>query len=90
MDNIKNVIKDVMGSMSQRQPSSHLIIERMLEEILQDQELEHIKMVGYKEGQVLFHVDSPAWLYQMNIKKNKLIERLKETWSGSQATLCTR
>ena len=84
MDNIKDVVYQVVGKMSLRQPQTPEKVERILKNILNDKELEHVSLAGEKNGHLFIHVDSPAWLYQMNIKKNKILERLKDEVSSVQ------
>ena len=78
MDNIKDIVKGVIGQMALKQPTPSEKIERILKNILDQQELKHIKFVGEKEGQLSISVDSPAWLYQMNTKKNRILDQLKD------------
>lgn len=78
MDNIKDILNQVVGQLAGRQRIPSEKVERILQNILEKQELKHIKFVGQKEGNFLIHVDSPTWLYQMNMKKNRILERLKD------------
>ncbi len=78
MDNIKDVVKSVMASMAQKELSADTSIERIVNGFLSEQEKKHIKFLGYKEGKILFNVDTSAWLFQMNIRKSKMLDKLKE------------
>ncbi len=78
MDNIKDIIQDVIGKMAQQEPQANIKVERIWKNILEEQELKHTKIVGMKEGNIFAHVDSPAWLYQMRIRRSKILERLKD------------
>ena len=78
MDNIKDIVKNVMGNMTKESSLKHEKIERLWQNVVNPQELKHTRFVGIKEGKIFVNVDSSAWLYQMNIKKNRILERLKE------------
>jgi len=77
MDNMKDIITDVIGKLSQRQSFNNDKIQRLWCNILNTQEVQHTQLMGIKEGILSVNVDSPAWLYQMNIKRSKILERLK-------------
>ena len=78
MDNIKDIIKNVIGQMGENKLSRHEKIDRIWLNVLNELELKHTKLVGLKNGWLSVYVDSPAWLYQMKIKKNKILERIQE------------
>ena len=78
MDNIKEVVNRVIAQMARHEPTGDESSERLLGSLLSDQEKKHIKFVGFKNGHLLFCVDSSAWLFQMNIRKNKILEKLQE------------
>ena len=78
MDKIKDIIREVISKISEKKFESQDKIERIWYSILEKQELKHTRFVGIKNGQVSVHVDSPAWLYQMKMKKNKILKRLKD------------
>ena len=78
MDNIKDVINQVIAQMARHEPSSDGTIERLLVSLLSESERKHTKFIGFKNGHLSFYVDSSAWLFQMNIRKNKILEKLQE------------
>ena len=77
MDNIKDIVHQVIGKIAERTPQPQEKIDRIWQNILEKQELKHTQLSGIKDGQLFVNVDSPAWLFQMNIRKAKIIERLK-------------
>ena len=78
MDNIKDVVNRVIAQMAQREVTGDDSIERLLGNLLSEPEKKHTKFIGFKNGHLSFYVDSSAWLFQMNIRKNKILEKLKE------------
>ena len=78
MDNIKDVVNRVIAQMAKHESTGDDTLERLLGNLLSDLEKKHTKLIGLKNGQVSFYVDSSAWLFQMNIRKNKILEKLQE------------
>ncbi len=77
MDNIEDIVKSVIGQMAEKKLEDYQKIDRLWMNILNDSEQKHTKILGIKDGMVSVVVDSPAWLYQMNIKKNNILKELQ-------------
>jgi predicted nucleic acid-binding Zn ribbon protein len=82
MNDIKNIITKVIGNIANRNPDTHDKVERIWQNLLNQQELRHTKLVGIKDGVLNVHVDSPAWLYQMRIRQAKIIESMQNEVSN--------
>jgi predicted nucleic acid-binding Zn ribbon protein len=78
MDVIKDVIHDVIGNIAEKNPAKHKKIDRIWLNVLEEAERKHTNFQGIKEGNISVLVDSPAWLYEMRIKKFKILQRLQE------------
>ncbi len=78
MDDIKDVVTKVIGNIAEKNPCSYDKVERIWQNLLTKQELKHTKLFGVKEKTLFVCVDSPAWLYQMRMRKIKILKRLKE------------
>lgn len=78
MDSIKNIIPQVIERLSNRQPSAQDSLEKIWKSVLKKEELKHVKLAGMNRGNILAYVDSPAWLYQIQIRKMKILEQLKK------------
>ena len=78
MDNIGDIVKNIIGRMAQRQPDAQHQLEQAWTEILDDKKRTHTRLVGIRDGKVSVLVDSPAWLYQMNISKDSILKKLRE------------
>jgi hypothetical protein len=78
MDNIKSIIGNVIKDLSNRQSKESDKLERVLKSILTKEEIEHIKILGEKDGKVNINIDSPAWNYQFRTKKRYILERIKD------------
>lgn len=81
MDNIEDIVKNVIGDMASRKMEEHDKVHRLWLNILSEAELKHTKLLGLKDGRIAAMVDSPAWLYQMNTRKRKILQLLKEELS---------
>ena len=77
MDEIKNIVNKVFanipGSAAPNRPEE---IGRVWEKILKQHGLTQAKIIGLKEGTLIVNIDSPARLYQFNLKKKKIAEDL--------------
>ena len=78
MDNIGDIVKNIIGRMAQRQPDAQHQLEQAWTEILDDKKRAHTRLIGIRDGKVSVLVDSPAWLYQMNINKETILKKLRE------------
>ena len=82
MDDIKDVINKVIGSMAEKNPDTHDKVGRIWQNLLNEKELKHTKLTGIKEDTLLVNVDSPAWMHQMRIRQSKIVRQLKEEIPG--------
>jgi hypothetical protein len=76
MDNIKSIVGDVIKDLSNRQSKESDKIERVLKSILTKEEMDHIKILGEKEGKISINIDSPTWGYHFRTKKRYILERI--------------
>ncbi len=82
MDNIKDIVNTVIGNMASQNPDEHNKAERIWENLLNEKELRHTKVIGIKEDTLFVCVDSPAWMYQMRIRQMSILKQLKEDVPG--------
>lgn len=78
MDRIKDIVHQVIDKIAEKKTAEHKSIDHIWQNFLGHKELQHTRLVGINEGRLLVVVDSPAWLFQMNIKKQRILARLKE------------
>jgi hypothetical protein len=78
MEIIKETILTVMQELSDKKsaPDKHNP-QTWLENILTQKELRHIKVNYFKLGILVLLVDSSTWLYQLNLKKEHILESLR-------------
>lgn len=82
MDNIKDIVNTVIGNMASQNPDEHNKAERIWENLLNEKELRHTKVIGIKEDTLFVCVDSPAWMYQMRIRQMSILKQFKEDVPG--------
>jgi predicted nucleic acid-binding Zn ribbon protein len=78
MDNINDIVKNVIGNIAGQKADQLAQIEKSWVKILTQDELRHTKIKGIKEGSISVNVDSPAWMFQMKTKKNRILKKLQE------------
>ena len=64
--------------MSAGRPEMQNKIQRLWQNILDKKVAQHTKIVGLQKGKLVVCVDSPAWLFQMNLQRRKVLEKLQE------------
>ena len=77
MDNIREIVKDVISKISQKQPDIRDQLETAWFGIVDEKQRKHTRLAGLKDGKISVYVDSPAWLFQMKIKKGEILKKLK-------------
>lgn len=78
MDSIKNIIPQVVEKMAQQRAEGQVTLERIWERLFEKQELQHIKLVGIREGNLYASVDSPTRLYHLRLRKTKILEEIRK------------
>lgn len=78
MDQIKDIVSKVIGNMASGKPEIQTKIQRIWQSVFDKKTLVHSAIIGLQKGKLIVHVDSPAWLFQMNLQKRKILEKLKE------------
>ena len=77
MEQIKEIISQVIANMAAGKPETQEKIKRIWENAFDANTRKHTSIVGLQKGRLIVHVDSPAWLFQMNLKKRAALEKLK-------------
>ena len=80
MDEIKNIVQQVIGKMAREKQSDSEKIQLIWNEILKNEGVEHTKISGWKERKLIVSVESPAWLYQFQLKKQKILLQLQKAF----------
>ena len=78
MDNIGNIVREVIDKMAQKRSVGEEGVERIWQNVLNKDEIKHTRLIGFNKGVLAVAVDSPTMLYALKIKKNKILNFLKE------------
>jgi len=78
MEQIKEIVHQVIGNLALKNPDTHNKIYAIWKSVAGEKALRHTRVVGYREGNLIVHVDSSAWLFQMNLQKRKLSAQIKK------------
>ena len=83
MEAIKDTIESVIRALEQKKRSDGAgDFEKILKKLLTKKENAHIKFNYFKGGIVHVNVDSSAWLYQVSLRKEELLEVLRKNFAG--------
>jgi len=74
-DTLQTIFKDLSGKKTKTPEDNP---EGWLKKILTKRELGHIKFYYFKKGILGLKVDSSAWMYNFNLKKETLITQLQQ------------
>lgn len=79
MEKIKDTLEEVMRSLANKKRGvSGQDPQENLKKLLTRSELNHIKFEYFSKGIVGVSADSSAWLYHLNLRKDKLAAELKK------------
>jgi hypothetical protein len=73
---IQDIIPGVIKTMSSGQGESKKDIGDVWYDIVGEDGKKHTRVSGVKDGILKIDVDSPAWLYQMNMKRKNIMDQL--------------
>ena len=77
METIKDTVKNVIQALETKEGQLHGgNPQKWTEELFSKKELRHIKFNYFRQGILGVYVDSSAWLYYFNLKKEGLLIRL--------------
>ena len=79
MEEMKDIVKKVVAAIPGKTTiDAQEHISKVWEKVLKHQGLTHAKISGLKETTLIVNVDSPARLYQFNLKKKKILEEINQ------------
>jgi len=82
MDNIKDIVSVVIDKISAQGPQRYYRLQEYWNEVQPPKAAGHTRFVGLKDDRILIHVDSSAWLYQMNLKKEVYLKQFQTQSPG--------
>ena len=76
MEPIKDIVRGVIQKLSGG--STPVQLQELWKSIVGDKGTAHTRILSFEQGKVVVEVDSPAWLYQMSLKKRKILQQLQQ------------
>lgn len=75
---IKEIVNEVMHGLAPDKGANNQEILAALNSFLDKKTLQHIKAERYKNNKLIIKVDSSAWLYKLNLEKNKFLDKINK------------
>jgi len=82
MEEIKDIIQTVIGNISERRHQEERDLQAAWDGLLKDKEKAHVRIAAFQKEVLYVNADSPAWLFQMNLKKQSLLRGLQHHVPG--------
>jgi len=80
---IKDTILNLMQALAaKKQGTAGRDPQELLKKLLTKKEFRHIKFTYLKAGVLCLDVESSVWLYQFNLQKEALLERVRQELPG--------
>lgn len=83
-EEIKGIIFKVMGQLSDHRPEDSRDICAVVERVFSEKERKHVKVAGLKDQTLILNIDSPAWGFQFNLKRLKILKDIQKEIPGIQ------
>ena len=78
MEQIKDIIPQVIGQLSCRTSEVHAKIQKYWRDVVPNKSRGHTMIQGFSKGKLLIQVDSSAWLFQLNMQKKQILEKIQK------------
>ncbi|MFA5059328.1 MAG: DUF721 domain-containing protein [Candidatus Omnitrophota bacterium] len=78
MEQIRDIIQEVIGRMAEKRPETQNKIQNIWKNIADGKAVKHTRIASLEKGKLIVCVDSPAWLFQLNMQKGKILNELKK------------
>lgn len=82
MDSIKDIIPQVVEKIIRQRAGEQGALEQAWLDVLEKQDIKHVKLGGLRDGNLLVSVDSPARAYHLRMRKAKILKQLQEKIPG--------
>ena len=76
MEHIKHTLQGVIENIGKRQGSNNVTTFKLFMKSLAKGARKHVKCSSVRQGVLVVNVDSSAWLYQLNLKKEEILKNM--------------
>lgn len=78
VEQIGKTVEAILKALSSAKKETKQVIYDTIIESLDAREKKHIQPYSYKNNVVTLHIDSPTWMYAVNLKKNQILKIVQE------------
>lgn len=79
MDDVKDILKDVLHDLLKKQKDLNADkVQAVWDKIVGPKASQHTRIVHLAKDRIRVHVDSSAWLYEMNLNKERIQGELRK------------
>ena len=75
---IRDVILQVIENLSSGKVDLYKKIQMLWEQIFSKEEKKHTNIGEFKDGNLMIEVDSSLYIFQMNLRKAKILEKFQQ------------
>ena len=79
MDKIKDVVREVIQKISSKKAEEQIQLQEIWKKIVGEEAIRRTAIGGLKDGILMIHVDSSAWLFQMNLRRKTFLREVQKT-----------
>lgn len=74
---VKDIIPDVLKSISRRDVQDQISLEKLWEDVLGD-DADRATVTGFRDGCVIANVEGPTFLFKLRLRRLEIVRRMKE------------
>ena len=82
MEQIKDIVKTVITGLSPNKRKSQEGIFEIWQDVLGNKAAKHTKIMGIKNAKLMVNVDSSVWLFQLHLRRSRLLKKLRGIMNG--------
>ncbi len=84
MDSVKDIVLSVIGKLSVQRGPDVGKIQELWPGLIADKAKTHTRVGGARGDQVVVYVDTPAWLYEMNLERERILTAIRQDFPEIQ------
>jgi hypothetical protein len=78
MDQIKDIVYQVVKDISEQKPQNQNDLQEAWKQSVDKKTVQYTHIVGIKNGKLLIFTDSPVRLFDLSLKKTKILKQMQE------------
>jgi len=75
---IRDVARDVIRHLSKERSSREERIKKVWQKVVGEKFYPHTQPVSFRKSKLVVNVDSSAWLYELTMRKQRIVSKLKK------------